>query len=105
MFFVGLILMILILDLGIKDVIEETKETDFPKELEGTRGKIMSASKSQCRFSLWGIFQKAGDGERSAIGDHIRSGWHFPLAAFEKRTSDRKVRIGSGAWRRTQQSV
>lgn len=57
MFFVGLILMILILDLGIKDVIEETKETDFPKELEGTRGKIMLHRNHNAGFPF-GVFSR-----------------------------------------------
>lgn len=57
MFLVGLILMIVILDLGIKDVIEETKETDFPKELEGTRGKIMIHRNHNAGFPF-GAFSK-----------------------------------------------
>lgn len=57
MFFAGLILMIVILDLGIKDLIEETKETDFPRELEGTGGKIMLHQKHNAGFPF-GVFSR-----------------------------------------------
>lgn len=41
MFLIGLVLLILVLDLGIKDTIEEADGSAFPKELEGTGGWIM----------------------------------------------------------------
>ncbi|MEG0216514.1 MAG: signal peptidase II [Hungatella sp.] len=41
MFFIGMIALILLVDLGIKDTIEEADATAFPKEMEGTGGKIV----------------------------------------------------------------
>lgn len=57
MFFIGLILMIVLLDLGIKDMIEETKETEFPKELERTGGKIVLHKNHNAGFPF-GAFAK-----------------------------------------------
>lgn len=41
MFLIGLVLFILVLDLGIKDTIEEADSASFPKKLEGTDGRIL----------------------------------------------------------------
>lgn len=41
MFFAGVIVSILAIDLGIKDTIEDTDPSVFPKELEGSHGTII----------------------------------------------------------------
>ncbi len=41
MVFIGLIVILAAIDLSIKSGIEEQKDTDFPKELEGSGGKIL----------------------------------------------------------------
>lgn len=41
MVFIGIILFILVLDLGIKETIEESDGALFPKVLDGTDGKVM----------------------------------------------------------------
>lgn len=60
MFFIGLILFILVLDLGIKDTIEETESTLFPKEMEGTDGKIILYKNHNAGFPF-GLFQSKPD--------------------------------------------
>ncbi len=56
MLYVAIILAILILDLGIKDTIEETDAASFPKELEGTNGKIVLHKNHNDGFAM-GLFR------------------------------------------------
>lgn len=56
MLFVGIVLFILVLDLGIKETIEESDGALFPKELEGTGGKIVLHKKHNDGFAL-GFFR------------------------------------------------
>ena len=56
MLYIGIVLTILILDLGIKDTIEETDSTSFPKDLEGTNGKIVLHKSHNDGFAM-GLFR------------------------------------------------
>lgn len=56
MLYIGIVLAILILDLGIKDTIEETDSASFPKELEGTDGKIVLHKNHNDGFAF-GLFK------------------------------------------------
>lgn len=56
MIFIGVVLFILVLDLGIKESIEDSDGGDFPKELEGTDGKIMLHKNHNDGFAL-GVYR------------------------------------------------
>lgn len=52
MVFIGLIVLLAALDLCIKSGIEEQKDTDFPKELEGSGGRILLYKNHNPGFSF-----------------------------------------------------
>ncbi|MEY8354120.1 signal peptidase II [Lachnospiraceae bacterium 54-53] len=52
MVFIGFIVLLAVLDLCIKGFIEEQKETDFPKELNGSGGKILLYKNHNAGFSF-----------------------------------------------------
>lgn len=41
MVFIGIIALLAVIDLCIKNIIEEQEDSNFPKELKGTEGKVM----------------------------------------------------------------
>lgn len=56
MLFIGVVLFILVLDLGIKESIEASEEENFPKEMEGTGGKIVLHKNHNDGFAL-GVYR------------------------------------------------
>lgn len=52
MIFIGVIAVLAILDLSIKKCIEEREESDFPKELKGSKGRILLYKNHNPGFSF-----------------------------------------------------
>lgn len=59
MFFVGLIAVLAVIDLCIKKVVEEQEDTEFPRELRGTGGKILLYKNHNPGFPFGFLKEKA----------------------------------------------
>lgn len=78
MIFLFLIAAVLLLDLGLKDTIDEMDQMQFPKELEGSRGWILLYRNHNEGFPF-GAKRKKGAGENDPAGSGVCSSRYFML--------------------------
>ena len=62
MIFLFLIAAVVLLDLGLKDTIDEMDQEQFPKELEGSRGWILLYRNHNEGFPFGALKEKKGAG-------------------------------------------